>query len=142
MKNLNFEYYFEIENEGMLSLIVEFNQCIQELNSEKCDSLVEEIVNILFKEEEDVMFFIGFEILVCYEVDLDDLDEKEKISVEDVVVESLEFNFLVFVSFVVFFVVQYNFLVVLLLIFSQDEFRSIKSESDIIIEVDSIVEEF
>lgn len=51
------------------------------------------------------MFLIGFEILVCYEVDLDDLDEKDKISIEDVVVESFEFNFFVFILFVLFFVV-------------------------------------
>lgn len=73
--------------------------------SERFDSLVEEIVNILLKEDEDVMFLIGFEILVCYEVDLDDLDEKDKISIEDVVVESFEFNFFVFILFVLFFVV-------------------------------------
>uniref|UniRef100_A0A9L0RGP9 AT-rich interactive domain-containing protein 4A n=1 Tax=Equus caballus TaxID=9796 RepID=A0A9L0RGP9_HORSE len=141
MKNLNFEHHFEIENEGMPSLIAESNQCIQELNSEKCDSPAEETVNTPLKEEEDAMPLIGPETLVCHEVDLDDLDEKEKTSVEDVVVESSESNSLVSVPPAVPPVVQHNFSVASPLTLSQDESRSIKSESDITIEVDSIAEE-
>ncbi|XP_006891876.1 PREDICTED: AT-rich interactive domain-containing protein 4A [Elephantulus edwardii] len=141
MKNLNFEQHFETENEGMPSLIAESNQNIQELTSEKSSSPAEEIVNTSLKEEEDAMPLIGPETLVCHEVDLDDLDEKEKTNVEDVVVESSESNSLVSIPPALPPVVQPNFSVASPLTLSQDESRSIKSESDITIEVDSIAEE-
>uniref|UniRef100_A0A452QVB0 AT-rich interaction domain 4A n=1 Tax=Ursus americanus TaxID=9643 RepID=A0A452QVB0_URSAM len=141
MKNLNFEQHFEIENEGMPSLIAESNQRIQELTSEKFDSPAEETVSTPLKEEEDAMPLIGPETLVCHEVDLDDLDEKDKTSIEDVVVESSESNSLVSIPPALPPVVQHNFSVASPLTLSQDESRSIKSESDITIEVDSIAEE-
>ncbi|OWK09631.1 ARID4A [Cervus elaphus hippelaphus] len=141
MKNLNFEQHFEIENEGMPSLIAEPNQCVQELTNEKCDGPAEETVNTPLKEEEDAMPLIGPETLVCHEVDLDDLDEKDKTSIEDVVVESSESNSLVSIPPALPPVVQHNFSVASPLTLSQDESRSIKSESDITIEVDSIAEE-
>ncbi|XP_054572001.1 AT-rich interactive domain-containing protein 4A isoform X4 [Eptesicus fuscus] len=141
MKNLNFEQHFEIENEGMPSLIAESNQGIQELTSEKFDGPAEETVNTPLKEEEDTMPLIGPETLVCHEVDLDDLDEKDKTSIEDVVVESSESNSLVSIPSALPPVVQHNFSVASPLTLSQDESRSIKSESDITIEVDSIAEE-
>lgn len=140
MKNLNFEH-FEIENEGMPSLIAESNQHIQELASGKTDSPAEETVNTPLKEEEDAMPLIGPETLVCHEVDLDDLDEKDKTSIEDIVVESSESNCLVSLPPALPAVVQHNFPVASPLTLSQDESRSIKSESDITIEVDSIAEE-
>uniref|UniRef100_A0A7N5JPB6 AT-rich interactive domain-containing protein 4A n=1 Tax=Ailuropoda melanoleuca TaxID=9646 RepID=A0A7N5JPB6_AILME len=141
MKNLNFEQHFEIENEGMPSLIAESNQRIQELTSEKFDNPAEETVNTPLKEEEDAMPLIGPETLVCHEVDLDDLDEKDKTSTEDVVAESSESNSLVSIPPALPPVVQHNFSVASPLTLSQDESRSIKSESDITIEVDSIAEE-
>uniref|UniRef100_A0A8C3WEB3 AT-rich interactive domain-containing protein 4A n=1 Tax=Catagonus wagneri TaxID=51154 RepID=A0A8C3WEB3_9CETA len=141
MKNLNFEQHFEIENEGMPSLIAESNQCVQELTNEKSDSPAEETVNTPLKEEEDAMPLIGPETLVCHEVDLDDLDEKDKTSMEDVVVESSESNSLVSLPPALPPVVQHNFSVASPLTLSQDESRSIKSESDVTIEVDSIAEE-
>ncbi|XP_020040715.1 AT-rich interactive domain-containing protein 4A isoform X2 [Castor canadensis] len=141
MKNLNFEQHFETENEGMPSLTAESNQCVQELTSEKLDSTPEETVNAPLKEEEDVMPLIGPETLVCHEVDLDDLDEKDKTSMEDVVVESSESNSLVSVPPALPPVVQHNFSVASPLTLSQDESRSVKSESDVTIEVDSIAEE-
>lgn len=141
MKNLNFEQHFEIENEGMPSLIAESNQGIQELTSEKFDSPAEETVNTPLKEEEDTMPLIGPETLVCHEVDLDDLDEKDKTNIEDVVVESSESNSLVSIPSALPPVVQHNFSVASPLTLSQDESRSVKSESDITIEVDSIAEE-
>ncbi|KAI5232236.1 At-Rich Interactive Domain-Containing Protein 4A [Manis pentadactyla] len=140
MKNLNFEH-FEIENEGMPSLIAESNQHIQELASGKTDSPAEETVNTPLKEEEDAMPLIGPETLVCHEVDLDDLDEKDKTSIEDIVVESSESNCLVSLPPALPAVAQHNFPVASPLTLSQDESRSIKSESDITIEVDSIAEE-
>ncbi|XP_007519340.1 AT-rich interactive domain-containing protein 4A [Erinaceus europaeus] len=141
VKNLNCEQHFEIENEGMPSLIAESSQCAQELTSEKCESLAEETVNIPLKEEEDSMPLIGPETLVCHEVDLDDLDEKDKTNIEDIVVESSECNSLVSIPPALPPVVQHNFSIASPLTLSQDESRSIKSESDITIEVDSIAEE-
>lgn len=139
--NLNFEHHFEIENEGMPSLVAESNQCTQELTTEKLDSPAEETVNISLKEEEDAMPLIGPETLMCHEVDLDDLDEKDKTTIEDIVVESSESNSLVSVPPALPPVVQHSFSVASPLTLSQDESRSIKSESDITIEVDSIAEE-
>ncbi|XP_058149350.1 AT-rich interactive domain-containing protein 4A isoform X2 [Dasypus novemcinctus] len=141
MKNLNFEQHFETENEGMPSLTAESNQCIQELAGEKFDNPAEETVNTPLKEEEDTMPLIGPETLVCHEVDLDDFDEKDKSSFEDVVVESSESNSLVSIPSALPPVVPHNFAVASPLALSQDESRSIKSESDITIEVDSIAEE-
>uniref|UniRef100_A0A2K5F4T2 AT-rich interactive domain-containing protein 4A n=1 Tax=Aotus nancymaae TaxID=37293 RepID=A0A2K5F4T2_AOTNA len=141
IKNLNFEQHFERENEGMPSLIAESNQCIQQLTSERFDSAAEETVNIPPKEDEDAMPLIGPETLVCHEVDLDDLDEKDKTSIEDVAVESSESNSLVSIPPALPPVVQHNFSVASPLTLSQDESRSVKSESDITIEVDSIAEE-
>ncbi|KAK2499155.1 hypothetical protein MC885_001596, partial [Smutsia gigantea] len=140
MKNLNFEH-FEIENEGMPSLIAESNQHIQEMASGKTGSPAEETVNTPVKEEEDAMPLIGPETLVCHEVDLDDLDEKDKTSIEDIVIESSESNCLVSLPPALPAVAQHNFPVASPLTLSQDESRSIKSESDITIEVDSIAEE-
>ncbi|KAL0602364.1 LOW QUALITY PROTEIN: AT-rich interactive domain-containing protein 4A [Plecturocebus cupreus] len=139
IKHLNFEQHFE--NEGMPSLIAESNQCIQQLTSERFDSAAEETVNIPLKEDEDAMPLIGPETLVCHEVDLDDLDEKDKTSIEDVAVESSESNSLVSIPPALPPVVQHNFSVASPLTLSQDESRSVKSESDITIEVDSIAEE-
>uniref|UniRef100_A0A8C5KV70 AT-rich interactive domain-containing protein 4A n=1 Tax=Jaculus jaculus TaxID=51337 RepID=A0A8C5KV70_JACJA len=88
IKNLNFEQH--LETEGMPSLIAESNQCIQELTSGKLSSPATETIHTPVKEEEDAMPLIGPETLVCHEVDLDDLDEKDKNGVEDVAVESSE----------------------------------------------------
>ncbi|KAL1789759.1 AT-rich interactive domain-containing protein 4A isoform X1 [Sigmodon hispidus] len=140
-KSLHFEQHFETKHEGMPSLIAEPDQGTQELASEQLDSPAEEPVHTALKEEEDVMPLIGPETLVCHEVDLDDLDEKDKTSVEDVVVESTESNSLVSVPPALPPVAQHHFSAASLLTLSQDESRSIKSESDITIEVDSIAEE-
>ncbi|KAM5176873.1 AT-rich interactive domain-containing protein 4A isoform 3-T3 [Callospermophilus lateralis] len=141
IKNLNFEQHFETENEGMPSLTAESNQCAQESSGEKLDSPAEETVNTPLKEEEEAMPLIGPETLVCHEVDLDDLDEKEKTSIEEVVVESSESNSLVSVPSALPPAAQHNFSAASPLTLSQDESRSVKSESDITIEVDSIAEE-
>ncbi|CAH6840494.1 Arid4a [Phodopus roborovskii] len=140
-KGLPCEQHFETENEGMPSLIAEPNQGTQEPPSENLDCPAEEPVHTPLKEEEDAMPLIGPETLVCHEVDLDDLDEKEKPSIEDVVVESSESNSLVSVPPALPPIAQNNFSVASPLTLSQDESRSVKSESDITIEVDSIAEE-
>ncbi|XP_057638327.1 AT-rich interactive domain-containing protein 4A [Chionomys nivalis] len=140
-RGLHFEQHFETGSEGMPSLIAEPDQGTQELTSEKLDSPAEEPVHTPLKEEEDVMPLIGPETLVCHEVDLDDLDEKEKSGTEDVVMESSNSNALVSVPPALPPVAQHNFSVASPLALSQDESRSVKSESDITIEVDSIAEE-
>ncbi|EDL36561.1 mCG115181, partial [Mus musculus] len=142
MKGAHVEQHFETEGEGMPSLTAEPDQGLQELTSEKSDSPAEEEpVHTPLKEEEDAMPLIGPETLVCHEVDLDDLDEKDKTSIEDVVVEGSESNSLASVPPALPPVAQHNFSVASPLTLSQDESRSIKSESDITIEVDSIAEE-
>ncbi|XP_059135847.1 AT-rich interactive domain-containing protein 4A [Peromyscus eremicus] len=140
-KGSRLEQHFETENEGMPSLTAEPNQGIQEVTSEKLDSPAEEPVPTPLKEEEDGMPLIGPETLVCHEVDLDDLDEKDKPSIEDVLVESSESNCLVSVPPAPPPLAQPNFSVASPLTLSQDESRSVKSESDVTIEVDSIAEE-
>ncbi|ELK27278.1 AT-rich interactive domain-containing protein 4A [Myotis davidii] len=140
-KKTRIENGMEMTNSISQERTTESNQGIQELTSEKFDSPAEEPVNTPLKEEEDTMPLIGPETLVCHEVDLDDLDEKDKTSIEDVVVESSESNSLVSIPSALPPVVQHNFSVASPLTLSQDESRSIKSESDITIEVDSIAEE-
>lgn len=141
VKGVHVEQRFEAEGEGMPSLIAEPDQGIQEPTGVKPDSPAEEPAHTPLKEEEDVMPLIGPETLVCHEVDLDDLDEKEKPSIEDVVIEGSESNSLGSVPPALPPVAQQNFSVASPLTLSQDESRSIKSESDITIEVDSIAEE-
>ncbi|XP_052041657.1 AT-rich interactive domain-containing protein 4A [Apodemus sylvaticus] len=141
MAGAHVEQHFETEGEAMPSLTAEPDRGLQELTSEKSDSPAEEPVHTPLKEEEDVMPLIGPETLVCHEVDLDDLDEKDKTSIEDVVVEGSESNSLGSVPPALPPVAQHNFSVASPLTLSQDESRSIKSESDITIEVDSIAEE-
>lgn len=140
-RSLKFEQHFETENEGMPSLTAESNQCRQELTSEKPHSPAQEALPTPLKEEEDSMPLIGPETLVCHEVDLDDLDDKDKTSGEDVVVETSDLNPLVSVLPALPAVAQHNFSVASPLTLSQDESRSVKSESDMTIEVDSIAEE-
>ncbi|XP_058522478.1 AT-rich interactive domain-containing protein 4A isoform X2 [Ochotona princeps] len=140
-RSLKFEQHFETENEGMPSLTAESNQCRQELTSEKPHSPAPAALPTPLKEEEDTMPLIGPETLVCHEVDLDDLDDKDKTSGEDVVVETSDLNSLVSVLPALPAVAQHAFSVASPLTLSQDESRSVKSESDMTIEVDSIAEE-
>ncbi|XP_003794462.1 AT-rich interactive domain-containing protein 4A [Otolemur garnettii] len=141
IRNLNCEQHFETEGEKMPSLIAEANQCVQQLTSEKFNDPAEETANTPLHEEEEAMPLIGPETLVCHEVDLDDLDEKDKNSMEDVAVESSESHSLVSGLPALPPVGQHSCSVASPLALSQDESRSIKSESDVTIEVDSIAEE-
>nr|XP_051678171.1 AT-rich interactive domain-containing protein 4A isoform X2 [Oryctolagus cuniculus] len=141
MKNVKFEQHFETEHEGMPSLTAESNQCVQELGSEKSQCPAEESPPAALKEEEEAMPLIGPETLVCHEVDLDDLDEKDKPGVEDAVVESSEALSLVPGPPGLPPATQPSSSVASPLTLSQDESRSVKSESDMTIEVDSIAEE-
>uniref|UniRef100_A0A8C5QLE8 Uncharacterized protein n=1 Tax=Leptobrachium leishanense TaxID=445787 RepID=A0A8C5QLE8_9ANUR len=105
------------------------------------ETLQSECTSLSCKEEEqDLMPMIGPETLVCHEVDLDDFDEKEK--AEDIIMETIEPE------------PQpvnppplpppaqsTNSCAASPLALSHDESHSIKSESDITIEVDSVAEE-
>ncbi|XP_053330279.1 AT-rich interactive domain-containing protein 4A [Spea bombifrons] len=100
-----------------------------------------EVTSIPYKEEQDTMPMIGPETLVCHEVDLDDFDEKEK--VEDIVIEKAEPE-----PQMVHPPVQSaagqpnNYSAASPFALSHDESHSVKSESDITIEVDSVAEEY
>ncbi|XP_032752947.1 AT-rich interactive domain-containing protein 4A-like [Rattus rattus] len=137
MKGMHVEQHFETESEGMPLLTAEPDQGIPEVTSEKSDSSAEELVHMPLKEEEHVMPLIGPETLVV----LDDLDERDKPSIEDVIVEGSESNSLGSILPDLPSVAPHSFSVALPLTSSQDESRSIKSEGDITTEVDSIAEE-
>lgn len=137
-KTFKLEPPLEPENEGMPSLVAESSPAAQELSGDKPGSPAEEAAAVPLKEEEDAMPLIGPETLVCHEVDLDDLDEKEKAAVEDVVVESSGSPS---APPALPPVAPPSFSAASPLALSQDESRSVRSESDITIEVDSVAEE-
>eukprot|EP00076_Gallus_gallus_P021855 XP_015142994.1 AT-rich interactive domain-containing protein 4A isoform X2 [Gallus gallus] len=138
-RGLNAEESLRTENEEMPSLVAESVQHGQELRSENCQCPSEENGNVPLKDEDDTMPQIGPETLLCHEVDLDDLDEKEKSSSEDTVSEKPDPN--TSNPSALPTAVQSSFSVASPLTLSQDESRSIKSESDMTIEVDSVAEE-
>ncbi|CAH2328768.1 AT-rich interactive domain-containing 4A isoform X1 [Pelobates cultripes] len=127
-------------NEEMPSLIAELEH-VATTRTGETETPLNEITNLSSKEEEhDVMPMIGPETLVCHEVDLDDFDEKEK--VEDVVMEKPEPEPQTIHPPALPPAVQpLNYSVASPLALSHDESHSIKSESDITIEVDSVAEE-
>ncbi|XP_064367972.1 AT-rich interactive domain-containing protein 4A isoform X3 [Dromaius novaehollandiae] len=140
-KGLNAEESLRTENEEMPSLVAESVQHGQELRNENFECPSEENENVPLKDEDDAMPQIGPETLLCHEVDLDDLDEKEKSSSEDTVSEKPDSNTSNPNQAALTPAVQSSFSVASPLALSQDESRSIKSESDMTIEVDSVAEE-
>uniref|UniRef100_A0A803XQ16 AT-rich interaction domain 4A n=1 Tax=Meleagris gallopavo TaxID=9103 RepID=A0A803XQ16_MELGA len=138
-RGLNAEESLRTENEEMPSLVAESVQHGQELRSENFQCPSEESDNVPLKDEDDTMPHIGPETLLCHEVDLDDLDEKEKSSSEDTIPEKPDPNTSNPAALPA--AVQSSFSVASPLALSQDESRSIKSESDMTIEVDSVAEE-
>uniref|UniRef100_A0A8C9FB60 AT-rich interaction domain 4A n=1 Tax=Pavo cristatus TaxID=9049 RepID=A0A8C9FB60_PAVCR len=138
-RGLNAEEALRTENEEMPSLVAESVQHGQELRSENFQCPSEENHNVPLKDEDDTMPQIGPETLLCHEVDLDDLDEKEKSSSEDTISEKPDPN--ASNPSALPAAVQPSFSVASPLTLSQDESRSIKSESDMTIEVDSVAEE-
>uniref|UniRef100_A0A8C2T041 AT-rich interaction domain 4A n=1 Tax=Coturnix japonica TaxID=93934 RepID=A0A8C2T041_COTJA len=138
-RGLNAEESVRTENEEMPSLVAESVQHRQELRSENFQCPSEENNNVPLKDEDDTMPQIGPETLLCHEVDLDDLDEKEKSSSEDTASEKQDPN--TSNPSALPAAVQSSFSVASPLTLSQDESRSIKSESDMTIEVDSVAEE-
>uniref|UniRef100_A0A669QN87 AT-rich interaction domain 4A n=1 Tax=Phasianus colchicus TaxID=9054 RepID=A0A669QN87_PHACC len=138
-RGLNAEESLRTENEEMPSLVAESVQPGQEVRSENFQCPSEENDNVPLKDEDDTMPHIGPETLLCHEVDLDDLDEKEKSSSEDTISEKPNPNTSNPAALPA--AVQSSFSVASPLTLSQDESRSIKSESDMTIEVDSVAEE-
>uniref|UniRef100_A0A8C3J9E9 AT-rich interactive domain-containing protein 4A n=1 Tax=Calidris pygmaea TaxID=425635 RepID=A0A8C3J9E9_9CHAR len=138
-RGLNAEESLRTENEEMPSLVAELVQHGQELRNGNFERPPEENENVPLKDEDDAMPQIGPETLLCHEVDLDDLDEKEKSSNEDTISEKPELNSSNPSALPP--TVQSSFSVASPLTLSQDESRSIKSESDMTIEVDSVAEE-
>ncbi|KAM4665898.1 AT-rich interactive domain-containing protein 4A isoform 5-T5 [Amazona ochrocephala] len=140
-RGLNAEESLRTENEEMPSLVAESVQHAQELRNEISERPSEEDENVPLKDEDDAMPQIGPETLLCHEVDLDDLDEKEKSSSEDIVSEKPDPSASNPNLSALPAAVQSSFSVISPLTLSQDESRSIKSESDMTIEVDSVAEE-
>ncbi|KFZ68600.1 AT-rich interactive domain-containing protein 4A, partial [Podiceps cristatus] len=140
-RGLNAEESLRTENEEMPSLVAESVQPAQELRNQNFERPSEENENVPLKDEDDAMPQIGPETLLCHEVDLDDLDEKEKSSSEDTVSEKPDPNASNSNPSALPPAVQSSFSVASPLALSQDESRSIKSESDMTIEVDSVAEE-
>lgn len=139
-RGLNAEESLTTENEEMPSLVAESVQRTQELRNEISEH-PEENENVPLKDEDDAMPQIGPETLLCHEVDLDDLDEKEKSSSEDILSEKPDPTASNPNLSALPTAVQSSFSVISPLALSQDESRSIKSESDMTIEVDSVAEE-
>ncbi|KAM9148410.1 AT-rich interactive domain-containing protein 4A isoform 4-T5 [Pangshura tecta] len=140
-KDFHDEESLRTENEEMPSLVAESDQHVKELANEDFECTSEENEHVPLKDEDDTMPQIGPETLLCHEVDLDDFDEKEKSSSEDAVTEKSDPNTLTSNPSALTPAVQPNFSVASPLALSQDESRSIKSESDVTIEVDSVAEE-
>ncbi|CAJ0930711.1 unnamed protein product [Ranitomeya imitator] len=128
-------------NEEMPSLTAELEH-VQSTRTEDYDMPLTEITGISYRDEqEDIMPMIGPETLVCHEVDLDDFDEKDK--VEDTVIAKLEPDTQTVLAPTLQPAVlpPHTYSEPSPLALSHDESHSIKSESDITIEVDSVAEE-
>ncbi|XP_069807328.1 AT-rich interactive domain-containing protein 4A [Dendropsophus ebraccatus] len=128
-------------NEEMPSLTAELEH-VQSTRTEDYDMPLSEITRISYKEEqEDIMPMIGPETLVCHEVDLDDFDEKDKI--EDMVIVKPEPDpqTVLAPTLQPAILPPHTYSEPSPLALSHDESHSIKSESDITIEVDSVAEE-
>ncbi|KFP06444.1 AT-rich interactive domain-containing protein 4A, partial [Calypte anna] len=140
-KGPNAEESLRPENEEMPALVAESVQHGKEQRNENLEHPPEEKEDVPLKDEDDSMPQIGPETLLCHEVDLDDLDEKEKSGSEETVAEKPDPNPAISHPSPLPPAVQSSFSVASPLALSQDESRSIKSESDMTIEVDSVAEE-
>ncbi|XP_073441792.1 AT-rich interactive domain-containing protein 4A isoform X2 [Dendrobates tinctorius] len=128
-------------NEEMPSLTAELEH-VQSTRTEDYDMPLTEIAGISYRDEQDdIMPMIGPETLVCHEVDLDDFDEKDK--VEDIVITKQEPDTQTVLAPTLQPAVlpPHTYSEPSPLALSHDESHSIKSESDITIEVDSVAEE-
>ncbi|XP_069494193.1 AT-rich interactive domain-containing protein 4A [Ambystoma mexicanum] len=138
------EDFLESERKEMPSLTAESDQHLPDAVNEEFATPPREMSSIAYKEEEeeeedDAMPHIGPETLVCHEVDLDDFDDKYK-NCEDSICEKSEPNTPTSDPPPLPTSMQTAYSEALLSL-GQDESRSVKSESDITIEVDSVAEE-
>ncbi|NXM94238.1 ARI4A protein, partial [Sylvia borin] len=140
-RGLSAEESLRTENEEMPSLVAESVPHGPELRNDNFQHPAETNESVPLKDEDDTMPQIGPETLLCHEVDLDDLDEKEKSSSEDTIAEKPDPNASNPTPSALAPSVPSSFPVASPLALSQDESRSIKSESDMTIEVDSVAEE-
>ncbi|KAL8168744.1 UNVERIFIED_CONTAM: hypothetical protein K2H54_015371 [Gekko kuhli] len=129
------------ENEEMPSLVAESDQRLQARGGDRFECSSEENCSTPLKDEEDSMPQIGPETLLCHEVDLDDVDEKEKGGSDNSAVEKQDPGNPASNPPALPPAIQPNFSMASPPALSQDESRSVKSESDITIEVDSVAEE-
>ncbi|XP_063804067.1 AT-rich interactive domain-containing protein 4A isoform X2 [Pseudophryne corroboree] len=124
-------------NEDMPSLTSELEH-IQNTRADEYDLPLNGITRVSCKEEpEHIMPMIGPETLVCHEVDLDDGDEQDKV---EVMVTEMDTQTILEPTLPPTVPPQ-SYSVTSPLALSHDESHSIKSESDITIEVDSVAEE-
>ncbi|NWR44550.1 ARI4A protein, partial [Regulus satrapa] len=128
------------ENEEMPSLVAESAPHGSEPRSDGFQRPAES-APVKEEEEEDAMPHIGPETLLCHEVDLDDLDEKEKSGEDAAAAEKPEPGASNSAASALAPGVPSSFPVASPLALGQDEARSVKSESDVTIEVDSVAEE-
>ncbi|NWZ06429.1 ARI4A protein, partial [Agelaius phoeniceus] len=140
-RGLNAEESLRTENEEMPSLVAESAPHGAELRNDSFQRPAEASESLPLKDEDDTMPQIGPETLLCHEVDLDDLDEKEKSSTEDTAAEKPDPSSSNSAPSALAPGVPSSFPVASPVALSQDESRSIKSESDMTIEVDSVAEE-
>ncbi|KAM3920140.1 AT-rich interactive domain-containing protein 4A isoform 2-T3 [Leptodactylus fuscus] len=128
-------------NEEMPSLTAELEH-IQSTRTEDYDMPLNDIERISYKDEqEDIMPMIGPETLVCHEVDLDDFDEKDKVEDMVIVKPETETQTVLAPTLQPAVLPPHTYSEPSPLALSHDESHSIKSESDITIEVDSVAEE-
>lgn len=127
-------------NAEMPSLVAESDQRLHVRRGENLECSSREKFHAPLKDD-DGMPQIGPETLLCHEVDLDDLDEKDKSEPDSATTDKQDLIALGSNPPALPPVGQPNFSVASPLALSQDESRSIKSESDITIEVDSVAEE-
>ncbi|XP_078262745.1 AT-rich interactive domain-containing protein 4A isoform X1 [Rhinoraja longicauda] len=128
----------ELENGDVSPSDMETVKCIKQELEAPCLEIEEEIS---LKTDEDTMPPIGPEALLCHEVDLDDLDEKEKSSSEDIGAGNSRSNSPELVIAILSTSMQQVLPIASPAPVHQDEVRSVKSESDITIEVDSVAGE-
>ncbi|NXL99272.1 ARI4A protein, partial [Tyrannus savana] len=140
-RGTNAEEPLRAGHEEMPALVAEPAPHGQEPRGDSFPRAAEAAENVPLKDEDDAMPQIGPETLLCHEVDLDDLDEKEKSGGEDAAAEKPEPGAPNCQPSAFPPAAPSAFPVASPLALSQDESRSVKSESDATIEVDSVAEE-
>ncbi|KAG9481307.1 hypothetical protein GDO78_010510 [Eleutherodactylus coqui] len=126
-------------NEEMPSLTAELEH-VQSSRTEDYDMPLNERISYT-EEQEDIMPMIGPETLICHEVDLDDFDDKDKVEDMVIVKPDPDTQTVLAPTLQPAVLPPHTYSEPSPLALSHDESHSIKSESDITIEVDSVAEE-